>query len=62
MESFRQMLGTVYVALAEAAGEGALADANRIIEDAIDNGTVDDPPYARSALRTLVRTSSKAVA
>jgi hypothetical protein len=58
MEAFRQMLGTVYVALADAAGEGVLADANRIIEDAIDNGAVDDP-YARSALRTLVRTTSK---
>ena len=54
MESFRQMLGTVYLALANAAGEGALEDANRIIEDAIDCGSVDDP-YARSALATLVR-------
>ena len=58
MEAFRQMLGTIYVALAEAAREGVLADANRIIEGAIDNGAVDDV-YARSALRTLIRTSSK---
>jgi hypothetical protein len=42
MEAFRQMLGTVYVALADAADEGVLTDANRIIEDAIDNGAVDD--------------------
>ena len=59
MEAFRQMLGTVYVALTDAVGDGALADANRIIQDAIDTGAVDDP-YARSALQALVRTSSKA--
>jgi hypothetical protein len=54
MESFRQMLGAVYVALAETAGEGVLDDANRILMDAVDSGAVDDP-YARSALQALVR-------
>jgi hypothetical protein len=58
MEAFRQMLSTVYIALAEAAGEGALEDANKIITNAIDCGSVDDV-YARSALRALVRASSK---
>ena len=58
MESMRQMLGTIYLALAEAGGEGLLEDANEIIQDAIDCGSVDDP-YARSALLALVRASSK---
>jgi len=58
MEAFRQMLGAVYVALAEAAGEGAPDDANKILTDAIDAGAVDDV-YARSALAALVRSTSK---
>jgi len=58
MESIRQMVGTVYLAFANAVGEDALEKANRTILDCIDNGAVDDP-YARSALRTLVRSSSK---
>ena len=61
MESVRQMLGAMYVALANAAGEGVLDDANKILDDAINNGAVDDV-YARSALRTLVRTTSSKVA
>jgi hypothetical protein len=58
MESIRQMIGTVYLAFANAVGEDALEEANKTIIDCIDTGAVDDP-YARSALRTLVRASSK---
>jgi hypothetical protein len=62
MESVRQMIGTIYLALAGAVGEGVLEDANRIITDNIDSGAVDDP-YARSALQALVRScKTKAVA
>ena len=56
MESVRQMIGTIYLALANAAGEGVLEDANTILTDAINSGAVDDI-YARSALQTLVRNS-----
>jgi hypothetical protein len=62
MESFRQALGAVYVALAEAAGGDEVLDrANDILTDAINTGAVDDP-YARSALQALVRTTSKVAA
>jgi hypothetical protein len=57
MESVRQMLSTIYLALAEAAGGGeVLREANQIITDAVDTGAVDDI-YARSALTALVRSS-----
>jgi hypothetical protein len=57
MESFRQALGAVYIALAEAAGgEEVLDRANVILTDAINSGAVDDI-YARSALQALVRNS-----
>ena len=56
MESVRQMIGTIYLALANAAGEGVLEDANTILTDAINSGAVDDI-YARSALQALVRNS-----
>jgi hypothetical protein len=58
MESIRQMIGTLYIALADAMGEDALAEANATITRAIDSGAVDDP-YARSALRKLIRSTSK---
>ena len=58
MESIRQMVGTIYLAFANAVGEGVLDDANKTIIDAINTGAVDDP-YARSALQALVRSSSK---
>ena len=54
MESVRQMLSAMYVALAEAAGDRVLEDANSILKDAIDCGAVDDI-YARSALLSLVK-------
>lgn len=61
MESTRQMLTTIYLALAGAVGEGALEDANKIITDAINAGSVDDV-YARSALTALVRSTKARVA
>ena len=60
MESFRQALGAVYFALAEAAGGDAVLDrASDILTDAVISGAVDDP-YARAAVMALVRSSSKA--
>jgi hypothetical protein len=59
MESLRQMLSAMYVALAEVAGDDVLRDANSILKDAIDCGAVDDI-YARSALLTLVKSSTPA--
>ena len=55
------MVSAIYFALAEAVGEGVLEDANKILSEAIDSGAIDDV-YTRSALRTLIRTSSRAVA
>jgi 2-hydroxychromene-2-carboxylate isomerase len=58
MESFRQALGAIYVALADAAGgEQVLQGANRILTAAVDTGAVDDP-YARAALRALIHSTS----
>ena len=59
MEAVRQMIGTIYLALAEAAGGEVLEDANQIIIDALDSGAVDDI-YARSALLTLVKSCTPA--
>ena len=57
MESFRQALGAVYVALAEAAGgDAVLHDANLILTDAVNTGAIDDP-YAREAIMAMVRSS-----
>jgi hypothetical protein len=58
MEAVRQMIGTIYLAFGNAVGAAALEEANKTIIDSIDSGGVDDP-YARSALRALVRASSK---
>jgi hypothetical protein len=60
MESFRQALGAVYVALATAAGDDVLAEANIYLNDAVNAGAIDDP-YARSAIESLVRNSSEPV-
>jgi hypothetical protein len=54
MESVRQMLGTMFIALANAAGDGVLDAACETITRAVDSGGVDDL-YARSALEALVR-------
>jgi hypothetical protein len=62
MESVRQMLSTIYLALAEAAGgDEVLHEANQIITDAVNAGAVDDI-YARSALQALVRSSKAKMA
>jgi hypothetical protein len=60
MESFRQALGAVYVALATAAGDDVLAEANVYLTDAVNSGAVDDP-YARSVIESLVRNTAGAV-
>jgi hypothetical protein len=58
MESFRQCLGAIYVALADAAGgEQVLREANRILTDALNTGAIDDP-YARSVIHALVDSTS----
>jgi hypothetical protein len=56
MESVRQMLGCIYLALAHAGTEREMRVANGIIRDALDSGAVDDL-YARNALLRLVRSA-----
>ena len=58
MESFRQALGAVYVALASAAGDDVLAEANTFLTDSLAAGCIDDP-YARSVIESLVRNTSE---
>ncbi len=54
MESFRQALGAVYFALAEASGgDEVLEHASDILNNAIGAGVVTDP-YAVAALKSLV--------
>ena len=44
MNTFQQIIGAIYVALAEAAGgPKALRLANQVLRDAIADGAVDDP-------------------
>jgi len=58
MEAFRQALGAVYFALAEAAGGDEVLDhANDILANAVTSGAIIDP-YARAAVMTLVCSSS----
>jgi hypothetical protein len=58
MESFRQALGAIYFALAEAAGGDEVLDrASDILTDAVISGAIDDP-YARAAVMALVRSST----
>ena len=56
MESIRQMMSAIYLALGNAVGESALEHANRTLDDAVNSGAVDDP-YARDAIMSLVRSS-----
>jgi len=56
METVRQMLGAIYVALGTAGGDEVLRNANKILSAALDAGAVDDV-YARSALTHLVRSA-----
>jgi hypothetical protein len=59
MESFRQALGAVYFALAEAAGGDYVFDrASDILTDAVISGAIDDP-YARAAVMAIVRSSTQ---
>ena len=59
MESFRQALGAVYFALAEAAGGDDVLDrANCVLADAVSSGAIQDP-MARAALISLVRSGAK---
>jgi hypothetical protein len=59
MESFRQALGAVYFALAEAAGGDEVLDrANGVLTDAVSSGAIEDP-YARAAVMALVRSGAK---
>ena len=58
MESYRQALGAVYVAVCEAAGGNEIRRrANAILADAVDSGAIEDKG-ARVAIRSLVRGSS----
>src|ERR1700730_1809710 len=56
-ESTRQALGAAFIALASAAGPGALEAACETITHACDSGAVSDLA-ARDALRVLVRSCS----
>ena len=59
MESFRQALGAVYVALAEAVRPAVTPFCMTrifILTDAVNSGAIDDP-YAREAIMALVRSS-----
>lgn len=57
MEAFREALGAVFVALATAAGDDVLAEANVYLTDAVNSGAINDP-YARSVIESLVRNTS----
>jgi hypothetical protein len=58
VESFRKIIGAVYVALATAAGPDVLAQANVMLQDGLDAGSVNDP-YVRSVLEALIRTTTE---
>jgi hypothetical protein len=58
VESLRQMIGCLYVALASAGGEEVLRQANETIRDALEAGAVNDE-YARGALRHLLWASEQ---
>jgi hypothetical protein len=60
VESFRQAIGALYIALATAAGDDVLAEANIYLTDAVNAGAIDDP-YARSVIEALVRNTSAGV-
>jgi hypothetical protein len=57
MEAFREIVGALYVALATAAGEDVLADANNLLRDSLNAGCINDP-YARTVIETLVRNTT----
>ena len=58
MESYRQALGAVYIAVCEAAGgDDVRRRANAILADAVDSGAIEDGG-ACIAIRSLVHGSS----
>jgi hypothetical protein len=58
MESYRQALGAVYVAVCEAAGgDDVRRRANVILTDAINSGAIEDR-FARVAIRSLIHGNS----
>lgn len=58
MESYRQALGAVYVAICEAAGgDDVRRRANHILTDAVNSGIIEDRD-ACIAIRSLVHGSS----
>jgi hypothetical protein len=62
MNSFRQVIAALYVALADAAGgPAALRRANYVLRDAIADGAVDDP-VAIAILETLAHDEDDALA
>lgn len=61
MESLREVVGLLYVALASAAGgDELLQDSNRLLRDAVEAGAIDNPE-TRNAIMALVRESSPEV-
>ena len=61
MESLREVVGLLYVALASAAGgDELLQDSNRLLRDAVEAGAIDNPE-TRNAIMALVRKSSPEV-
>jgi hypothetical protein len=58
METLQQILVPLYVALAEAAGPGAIRVANRVLRDALNDRAIDDP-RAIALLRSLVGVETK---
>jgi hypothetical protein len=58
MESYRQALGAVFVAVCEAAGgDDVRRRANAILADAVESGAINDRS-ARVAIRSLVHGNS----
>jgi hypothetical protein len=54
MEGMRQLIGAVFVALADAGGDDVLRRACETLTTAVELDGVSDP-YARCAIRALVR-------
>ena len=58
MDSLREVVGLLYVALASAAGgDKLLQDSNRLLRDAVVAGAIANPE-TRNAIMALVRDSS----
>jgi hypothetical protein len=58
MDSMKEMVGLLYVALATAAGgRELLADSNQILREALESGSISRPD-TRQAIMALVATTS----